>query len=177
VGVSRTPVREALLLLEAEGLLRLFPKRGALVVPVSADEVRDVMETRLLVERHAVRVAAASGAALAAALEGEVAEQERRLACGDRAGFAEADRAFHRRIVAAAGNAILLRLYDSLQDRQRRMNLASTARDPSLPARFVAEHRRIAAALAAGDADAADAALAAHLETARAGLDAAGAVT
>mgnify|MGYP000529442220 FL=1 len=59
LGVSRTPVREAFLLLEAGGLMRLYPKRGALVVAVSPDEVRDVMETRLLVERHAAgRVAA-----------------------------------------------------------------------------------------------------------------------
>ena len=54
VGLSRTPVREAFLRLESEGLLRLYPKRGALVVPVSAAEVHAVMETRLLVERFAV---------------------------------------------------------------------------------------------------------------------------
>jgi DNA-binding GntR family transcriptional regulator len=54
VGLSRTPVREAFLRLEGEGLLRLYPKRGALVVPVSAAEMRHVMETRLLVERYAI---------------------------------------------------------------------------------------------------------------------------
>src|SRR2546426_5890689 len=53
VGVSRTPVREALLRLEAEGLLKLYPKKGALVLPVSAQEIDDVVETRLLVEEHA----------------------------------------------------------------------------------------------------------------------------
>ena len=47
LGMSRTPVREAFLRLEAEGLLRLYPQRGALVVPVSPDEVRAVMEARL----------------------------------------------------------------------------------------------------------------------------------
>ena len=57
--VSRTPVREAFLLLEAEGLMRLYPKRGALVVPVSPDEVRDVVETRRLVERHCAEAVAA----------------------------------------------------------------------------------------------------------------------
>src|SRR6185437_13231883 len=54
VGVSRTPVREAFLRLEAEGLLHLYPKRGALVVPISAADVEDVMETRQLLERFAV---------------------------------------------------------------------------------------------------------------------------
>ena len=50
LGVSRTPVREAFLRLEAEGLLRLYPKRGALVVPVAPGEADDVLAARLLVE-------------------------------------------------------------------------------------------------------------------------------
>ena len=62
LGISRTPVREAFVRLEAEGLLRLYPKRGALVVPVSAGEVEAVMETRLLVERFAFGKAIERGA-------------------------------------------------------------------------------------------------------------------
>src|ERR1700755_625970 len=54
LGMSRTPVREAFLRLEAEGLLRLYPQRGALVVPVSPEEVRAVMEARLVLEQVAV---------------------------------------------------------------------------------------------------------------------------
>src|SRR6476661_10958272 len=53
LGVSRTPVREALLRLEAEGLVRLYPKKGALVIPVSAQEARDVVEARELIEQWA----------------------------------------------------------------------------------------------------------------------------
>src|ERR1700759_1858023 len=53
LGMSRTPVREAFLRLEAEGLLRLYPQRGALVVPVSAEESRAVIEARLLLEQFA----------------------------------------------------------------------------------------------------------------------------
>ncbi len=53
LGMSRTPVREAFLRLEAEGLLRLYPQRGALVVPVSPDEVRAVIEARLVLEQFA----------------------------------------------------------------------------------------------------------------------------
>ncbi len=52
--VSRTPVREAFMLLAAEGFLRLYPKRGALVVPVTWVEVDEVLEARRLVERWAV---------------------------------------------------------------------------------------------------------------------------
>src|ERR1700760_211505 len=61
VEVSRTPVREAFLRLEVEGLLRLYPKRGALVVPVSASEIRDVLDARLMIEQHAARTAIGTG--------------------------------------------------------------------------------------------------------------------
>lgn len=75
VGVSRTPVREALLKLEVEGLLKLYPKKGALVLPVSAQEIADVVETRLLVEEHAARRAVPAPAALITRLERLLAEQ------------------------------------------------------------------------------------------------------
>ena len=54
-GVSRTPVREALLRLEGEGLVRLYPKKGALVSPPTADEARDVLEARIVIEEWAAR--------------------------------------------------------------------------------------------------------------------------
>src|SRR4051812_18170722 len=60
LGLSRTPVRQAFVQLEAEGLLELYPRRGALVVPVSASEADDVLEARLLIEQHAARRAAAA---------------------------------------------------------------------------------------------------------------------
>ena len=63
LGMSRTPVREAFLRLEGEGLLRLYPNRGARVVPVSVAEVESVMETRMLVERFALDKLLARGAA------------------------------------------------------------------------------------------------------------------
>src|SRR5699024_2982813 len=53
VGCSRTPVREALLRLQSEGVVRLYPKKGALVVPVSEQEAADVWEARSLVETWA----------------------------------------------------------------------------------------------------------------------------
>src|ERR1044072_8764119 len=61
VGASRTPVRGAFLRLQDEALRRLSPKRGALVVPVSAQEIDDVMETRGMIERFAVEKVIASG--------------------------------------------------------------------------------------------------------------------
>lgn len=175
--VSRTPVREAFLLLEAEGLMRLYPKRGALVVPVSPAEVRDVMETRMLVERHTADLLARRGAgatSVIADLHALIARQERLLGAGDLTGFVAADRAFHHAIVAAAGNAILTRISDSLRDRQRRMVAATVARDPELPRRFLEEHRSILAAIEAGDAEQAVRRVDEHLERSRARIEQAG---
>jgi DNA-binding GntR family transcriptional regulator len=118
VGVSRTPVREALLRLETEGLVRLYPKRGALVVPVSAEEAEDVLEARALVERYAAPRAWRRGAELAGELEPLLAAMREHRSSGDVAAFSEADRTFHERIVTAAGNAVLARLYRSLRERQ-----------------------------------------------------------
>ena len=170
LAVSRTPVREAFLLLEAEGLMRLYPKRGALVVPVSPDEIRDVMETRMLVERHAADRLARGGLAAAPVVDDLreiVARQEELLDAGDTTGFVAADRAFHHTMVAASGNAILSRISDSLRDRQRRMVAVTVARDPALPRRFLAEHRLILDAIERGDADAAARLVEDHLEGSR----------
>jgi len=167
VGVSRTPVREAFLRLEAEGLLRLYPKRGALVVPVSAAEVDAVLETRLVVERFAIERVAPIGATLEPALRKAIAKQER-MAARNRAGdFVEADRELHRVFVAAAGNPILLQLHDSLRDRQRRMGLAAIARQQERVREILDEHEQLADAIVAGNAPRAVAILTAHLEGTR----------
>ena len=159
LGVSRTPVRAAFTQLESEGLLRLYPKKGALVVPVSAQELADVIETRWVIERYAIEQAIAN--------PGEVGEALCRAAdrqagvTGDE--FVEADRAFHRSLVESTGNTILLGLYDSLRDRQRRMARA-TMRDGDRQRRTSAEHRAIADAIASQDRDRAVTALRTHLD-------------
>jgi DNA-binding GntR family transcriptional regulator len=154
VGVSRTPVREALLRLEAEGLIKLYPKKGALVLPVSAQEIADVVETRLLVEQHSVaKVVGAVPPRLIARLEESLAEQRGHAAAGDLAAFAVADRCFHAEIVRAAGNRILAHLYDQLRDRQLRMGVATMHAEPSRLAKNIAEHTEILEALKDGAAD------------------------
>jgi DNA-binding GntR family transcriptional regulator len=169
LGLSRTPVRQAFVQLEAEGLLELYPKRGALVVPVAASEIEDVFEARLLVEEHCARRAANAGARLVADLEPLIAEQEQAVAQGatGMAEFARADRHFHRAIVHAAGNAILTRLYDALRDRQQRIATVSLARNPGDAERFVAEHHGIVEAIGRSDGAAAADLVSAHLRAAR----------
>src|SRR4051812_21008556 len=62
VGVSRTPVREALLMLAAEGLVQLVPKRGAYIAPLTGKELRELVELRGVLERFAAEKALADGA-------------------------------------------------------------------------------------------------------------------
>jgi DNA-binding GntR family transcriptional regulator len=165
LGVSRTPVREAFLHLETEGLLELYPRRGALVVPISPSEAEDVLEARMLIEPHCARRVAAHPAELSAALHESIAAQERALVAGG-AGFIACDRDFHRAIVAANNNELLLRQYDALRDRHQRIAATTIAREPTRIARFIAEHREIASAIEGGDPQAASELMAAHLRTA-----------
>lgn len=164
VGVSRTPVREALLRLEVEGLIRLYPKKGALVLPVSAQEITDVVETRLLVEEHAVRKAApAVPSGLITRLEELLERQREQAAAGELAELAVSDRCFHREIVRSGGNQILDRLYDQLRDRQLRMGVALMHAHPERVAKSITEHTEILNALRNGDAEAAAVAVHRHV--------------
>jgi len=159
LGMSRTPVRAAFGQLEAEGWLKLYPKRGALVVPVSAQETEAVIEARWVIERYAIeRVIERPGDVpdqLLAAAEAQVDLEGSE--------FVETDRAFHRTLVAGTNNPILLSLYDSLRDRQRRM-AAATVRSPRNRERTVVQHRELAAAIAAGDGERAFGVLRTHLD-------------
>ena len=70
---------------------------------------------------------------------------------GDLDGFVEADRAFHTVLVAAAGNPIVLSLYESLRDRQQRMGVTALWREPRRLGEILDEHRALTEAVAAGD--------------------------
>ncbi|MFF8309408.1 GntR family transcriptional regulator [Streptomyces lydicus] len=167
VGVSRTPVREALLRLEVEGLIKLYPKKGALVLPVSAQEIADVVETRLLVEKHAAAKAAPANAALIGELTELLETMRAQADSGDLAAVSVADRAFHAAIVRSAGNQILDRLYEQLRDRQLRMGVAVMHAHPDRIAKNITEHAEILEALRAGDADAATNAVHRHVSWVR----------
>lgn len=166
LGLSRTPVREAFLRLQGEGLLRLYPKRGALVVPVSVGEVEAVMETRMLVERFALGKVMANGPAtdIADAMAVKITQQEAYAASGDADGFVAIDREFHTIFVTAAANPIVTGLYDSLRDRQQRMIITSLLIDAERSASILVEHRALADAIGRGDAERAQSVLTAHLQ-------------
>jgi DNA-binding GntR family transcriptional regulator len=166
LGVSRTPVHEAFLKLEAEQLLELAPRRGAVVVPVRPGEAIDILETRHALEVAAARRLARGDAAVREAF-GRTAEElvrgQRQLAAdGDLFAYAAADAAFHRAIVTASGNTIADRFYASLADRMQRMTIGSvTGRIDYLDV-LTDEHRRLAALVVDGQVSEFDAFLAHH---------------
>ncbi|MFE6687618.1 GntR family transcriptional regulator [Streptomyces sp. NPDC057743] len=151
LGLSNTPVREAFLRLQAEGFLRLYPKRGALVVPVTPSEAHAVLQARLLMELFALDALAARGPeamrAAAEALpqaEGDASDDTSPKRALDVA------RAFHTQLVQAGGNPVLARLYENLWDQQIRIAAASTA-GPGHAADDLDEHAVITEALRRGD--------------------------
>lgn len=132
-----------------------YPKKGALVLPVSAQEIKDVVETRILVEEHAARKAVPAPPGLIERLEELLARQKEQAAAGDLAAAAVTDRCFHAEIVRSGGNEILSRLYDQLRDRQLRMGVALMYSHPDRIAKTLVEHEEILQALRSGDTEAA----------------------
>ncbi len=164
-GLSRTPVREAFLRLDAERLIQLIPRRGALVTTVTARQIRELSKTRLVLELHAAQEIVANRIEVADTLFPLVEQQAELLADG--AGFREViavDRAFHTAIVAAVGNTELTELYRSMGDRQMRTGVASFTNIPGRAETAVPHHRRIAEALKRFDLDDVENALRDHLE-------------
>jgi len=164
VGVSRTPVREALLRLQADGLLRLYPKKGALVVPISAAEAEDVIEARGLVEIWAADRAVARGERLALELDEQLRHMHEHRMSGDVNAFSAADRMFHERIVASRGNDILSKLYRSLRERQICINVAAMRVDDERMDVAIVDHTRLVELIRSGDHDGFVALSRAHVE-------------
>ena len=160
-GMSRTPVREALLRLEADGLLRIVPKKGAFVPPITELEVEAIMQARGIVEDFCVRRAVHVGESLAPELDRLLEKQEKQQKSPLE--FIELDREFHRAIVRAAHNPVLADFYESLRDRQMRMGIHAIATSGQRTASVLIEHRAIAEGVRSGDAEQAAASMALHL--------------
>ncbi|MFI6867112.1 GntR family transcriptional regulator [Nocardia sp. NPDC050406] len=164
LGMSRTPVRESFLRLETEGWMRLYPKRGALVVPVPPHEAEHVTHARYVVETGAVRALAVTDrTGVLAELTESLARQRELARAGDLDAFAVVDADFHRAYVLAAGNPLLAGFYDSLRERQRRMNSVALRQRGIDTDAIIAQHTRLAAFIESGDADGFATELADHL--------------
>lgn len=161
LSVSRTPVREALLLLAEEGLVQIFPQLGSFVARVDLQQVADAQFVR-----EAIEVAALSDSLgkldeqTLAQLRGTLAEQ--RAAERDTELFFELDERFHQQLLAAGGHGSVWRNVVSAKahlDRARRLGLRMVSPVPAL----IDQHTTIVDALAAGDLDASVEAMRAHL--------------
>jgi len=167
IGVSRTPIREALLLLAAEDLISLVPKRGAHIARLTAREIGELMELRGIVERYAAQYVVEHDAVPVQELEGLLADQGGLMAADRSREFIDVDHRFHSAVVRAVGNSLLDRHYDGLRSRQIRAGMVALYTAPGRRQEVIAEHRAILDALAAGDVAAAHAAIDAHLGSTR----------
>ncbi len=153
VGVSRTPVRAALIRLQDEGWLTIYPKRGALVREVSAQSVADLAQSKVLLESGAVRSACPTlRRRTAVALREQLPAQRERLEARDLPAFVELSIDFHRSFVTAARNAVLTELYDRLADRQRFLLFSYGQRLFDRSDEILAEHSAMLDALEAAGA-------------------------
>lgn len=167
LGLSRTPVREAMVRLAEEGLVEIRPRHGMRVKPISADDMREIYEVLAALEPKAAGLAARRGlsAEELAGLEEAVAAMDRALGEGDLAAWAEADEHFHLDLVAASGNRRLAATVGSFWDQAHRVRMA-TLRFRPLPTSSNEDHRAVVAAIRAGDAAAAEAMHRRHREDA-----------
>ncbi|WP_345565008.1 GntR family transcriptional regulator [Streptomyces plumbiresistens] len=165
IGVSRTPIREALLLLAAEDLVELVPKRGARVAPLSGRQISELMELRGIVERYAAeRVIATDRVPLRQLTE--LLDRQAGLGGPEQAKeFIAVDHLFHATLVSAVGNTLLERHYDGLRSRQVRAGVVALYNQQGRQEGVLDEHRAIVEALAAGDAAAACLAIDNHLDS------------
>jgi DNA-binding GntR family transcriptional regulator len=164
LGLSRTPVREALLKLEVEGLVTLRPSRGAVVNTFSMHDVEDVLEARVLVENHTAARSFEHRAVLLPLVEADHAAMIRSCREHDTAAFTDADRLFHEHIVDAAGNTVLSSIYRTLRERQTLFTSVIVRGRADRMQSAIDEHEKILEALRGDDADAFCAVVNEHLQ-------------
>ena len=149
LGVSRTPLREALSRLVNEGALRDEPRRGFFVKPLTAEEVRAIYPIRSILDPAALRLAGIPSAPQIDRLR----EINRRLAATtDPAEAVRLDDELHLQLVAGCPNPVLIELIEQFMWRTRRYELGLMRKRVNM-ATSVAAHERIFTALEAGDLD------------------------
>jgi DNA-binding GntR family transcriptional regulator len=154
LGVSRTPVREALARLEAEGLIEAVPRHGYRVLPVSIDDIREIYEVLSPLESVAAELLARKkpNAAEVRALQEQVDKMAVALKADDLDAWAEADEGFHARLVDLCGNRRLARMAHQLFAQSHRVRLFTLRLRPK-PMSSVKNHGALVEAIRKGRPD------------------------
>lgn len=166
LGVSRTPVREAIRKLEREGFVVMVPRKGAFVAGISLKDIADIFEVRAALE------ALAAGLAAERIGDDELEELERLLVRmaeiieeNDVSAFLESDTRFHDTLYRTSGNKRLIQILNNLQDEILRFRAVSLAY-PGRLRKTLEEHRKIVEAIADRDVERAQAMAWRHIENA-----------
>ena len=149
---SRTPVREALLRLQAEGLLELIPRHGARVLPVSAGDMREIYEVLAALESMAAEIVTRRSPTDAELRPLSEASRDMTAALrnDDLDAWARADERFHLQLLELAGNAVLILTVQHLWDRAHRARMVTLRLRPK-PVHSTREHNAIVEAIRAGN--------------------------
>jgi DNA-binding GntR family transcriptional regulator len=163
LGISKSPVREALNTLQGEGLIRIEPRRGAYLRRFTIKEVQDLYDLRETLEVHAVAIAKVTPE-LVASLEASISRMKQWLKTGDKRRHIEEDARFHGLIAEGSGNRELCRVLANIQNqiwlfRCKTYRLSSTTAPGA--------HRAILDALNVNDKKAAQTAMSEHIRLVR----------
>jgi DNA-binding GntR family transcriptional regulator len=161
VGLSRTPVREALSRLEAEGLVAHDPTRGVVVAELDYNMVTELYYMREVLEGSAARLAAQHTSDVELSILDDYCQQyEAQL--NDAAALPASNRRFHETLYRCSHNRYLLNMVTLLHDALALLG-GTTLKDPQRAAETLREHRAVLAAIRGRDADAAEQAMRAHI--------------
>lgn len=149
--MSRTPVREAMLMLQKDGLVEMRPRQGMRVLPVTVQDINDIYEILEVIEGLAIKKLAASEQRdeIARTLEDAVVLMDLATDRGDLEVWASADKTFHESIMTLSGNAHLTQVFKQLWDRSQRARNMLLKRNGT-PANSNDDHRAIIELIRAG---------------------------
>jgi len=152
LGISRTPVREALIRLQKEGLVEVVPRHGMRVLPVSPADMAEIYTVLTALECAAAELVAARGPSereLKPLTEAS-RDMDRALKADDLDAWAAADERFHRTLAELAGNRMLLQTIGNFWDRAHRARMVTLRLRPK-PVNSTREHTLLVERLRAGD--------------------------
>lgn len=165
LGMSRTPVREALIRLANEGLVEVVPRHGMRVLPVSADDMREIYEVLTALEAMAAElvVRLKPTAAELKPLVDASRDMRQAVKAGDLDAWATADERFHGHLVQLSGNRLLIEAVQNCWDRAHRARMVTLRMRP-MPVHSTREHMEVVERIRSGDARGAFEAHRAHRE-------------